>query len=181
MKNGALLVIDIQKDFTLPSGRLPVESSQAEQIISNINRIIGSKEADGLLPLYIGNEFRKCDPLNLFRNFCALQGSEGSKLDPRLKIVNSHYFAKQRGNAFSNAALASFLRSADITHVYLSGLFADACVFRTFEGARKLGLACSVVSDAIAAKTAARRQKMVEKFSTLGAEIVSTEQLLRQK
>lgn len=175
----ALLVIDVQKDFTQPSGRKPVSPRQAEQIIGNINTILFLAEINGLLPVYIGNEFRKYDPLNIFRNFAALEGSDGSKLDRRLQVRNSHYFSKQTGDALTNSSLVSFLRAAGIEHIYLTGLYAEACVFNTFQGAQKHGFTCSVVADAIASKTEARRQRMVKKFAGLGASIVSSADLVK--
>jgi nicotinamidase-related amidase len=38
MKKSALLIIDLQKDFTQSSGRLPVDLIHAEQMIANIKR-----------------------------------------------------------------------------------------------------------------------------------------------
>jgi nicotinamidase-related amidase len=178
MNASALLVIDVQNDFTQPSGRLRVDRTQAEEMIANINAILTSPKAGVLLPIYIGNEFHKFDPLNIFRNFASLEGTKGAKLDPRLKVVNNHYFSKRQGDAFSNPALVDFLRNAKIERLYLAGLQAEACVYRTFLGARKRGFSCSVIEDAVASKTEARRPKMIRRLAREGAEIVVTKQLL---
>ena len=180
MKKSALLVIDVQKDFTQSSGRLPVDLNQAEQMIANINAIVASTDTEILLPIYIGNEFRKFDPLNIFRNFSAIRGTAGCGLDPRLKIVGDMYFSKEEGDALSNPSLVSFLRESKIEHLYLTGLQAEACVYRTFRGALKRGFSCSVIQDAIASKTEARRQRMLRKFASEGANIVSTAQFLER-
>jgi nicotinamidase-related amidase len=178
MKKSALLVIDVQKDFTQSSGRLPVDLNHAERMIANINAIVASTDTATLLPIYIGNEFRKFDPLNIFRNFSAIRGTAGCGLDPRLKIVGDIYFSKEEGDALSNPALVSFLRESTIEHLCLTGLQAEACVYRTFRGALKHGFSCSVIQDAIASKTEAKRQSMLRKFASQGANIVSTAQLL---
>jgi nicotinamidase-related amidase len=178
MKKSALLIIDVQKDFTQSSGRLPVDLNHAEQMIANINAIVASTDRETLLPIYIGNEFRPLDPLNIFRNFAAIRGTEGCGLDPRLKIVGDMYFSKEEGDSLSNPALVSFLRQSKIDHLYLTGLQAEACVYRTFRGALKHGFSCSVIEDAIASKTEAKRQSMLKKFASQGASIVSTAQLL---
>lgn len=73
MKKSALLVIDVQKDFTQSSGRLPVDLNHAARMIANINAIVASTDTEILLPIYIANEFRKFDPLNIFRNFSAIR------------------------------------------------------------------------------------------------------------
>jgi nicotinamidase/pyrazinamidase len=180
MKKSALLVIDVQKDFTQSSGRLPVDMNQAEQMIANLNAIVDSLDPDSTLTVYIGNEFRKFDPLNIFRNFFAIGGADGCRLDPRLKIARKYYFSKQEGNALSNASLVSFLRQSNIEHLYLTGLQAEACVYRTFRGALKHGFSCSVIQDAIASKTEAKRQRMLREFSSQGANILSTAQFLER-
>ena len=181
MKKSALLVIDVQKDFTQSSGRLPVDLNHAERMIANINAIVAFTDTETLLPIYVGNEFRKLDPLNIFRNFSAIRGTEGSRLDPRLKIVRKVYFSKEEGDALSNRSLVSFLRQSNIEHLYLTGLQAEACIYRTFRGALKHGFSCSVIQDAIASRTEARRKRMLRKFASQGANIVSTSQLLGRR
>jgi nicotinamidase-related amidase len=176
----ALLVIDIQHDFTQPNGRMPVAADQAEQTITNINAMLEASEAKAVLPVYVGNEFGRFDPLNLFRNFASVKGTAGSRLDPRLRVVGNGYFSKRTGNAFSNPGLASFLREAGVEQLYLTGLYAEACVFETFKGARRLGFDCVVVKDAIATKTDERRRAMTERFSTLGAKLTTTAQWLER-
>ena len=178
MNKSALLVIDVQKDFTQSSGRLPVDLNQVEPMIANLNAIVASTDKEALLPIYIGNEFRKLDPLNIFRNFSAIRGSDGCRLDARLRIVGDIYFPKEEGDALSNRALLSFLRKSKIEHLYLTGLQAEACVYRTFRGAQKHGFSCSVVQDAIASKTEAKRHRMLNKFASKGATIVSTSELI---
>jgi nicotinamidase-related amidase len=116
--------------------------------------------------------------LNIFRNFCAIRGTAGCGLDPRLKIVGDIYFSKEEGDALSTPALVSFLRKSAIEHLYLTGLQAEACVYRTFRGALKHGFSCSVIQDAIASKTEARRQRTLRTFASQGANVVSTSQLL---
>jgi hypothetical protein len=56
------------------------------------------------LPIYIGNEFGKLDPLNIFRNFSAIRGTDGCGLDARLRMVGDIYFSKEEGDALSNRA-----------------------------------------------------------------------------
>jgi len=178
MKKSALLVIDVQKDFTQPSGKLPVDLNHAERMIANINAIVASTDTETPFPINVGNEFRKLDPLNIFRNFSAIKGTEGCGLDPRLKIVGDMYFSKEEGDALSSRALVSFLRKSKIDPLYLTGFQAEACVYRTFRGALKRGFSCSIIEDTIASKTEARRQSMLRKFASHGANIVRTPQLL---
>lgn len=178
MKTSALLAIDIQNDFTQPFGRMPVDAAQAERVIANLNEVIALTHRSNLLPVYIGNEFNRYDPLNLLRNFAALRGSEGRKLDPRLRFASDNYFAKRQDNAFSNPSLTAFLRNRSIEHLYLAGVYAEACIFRTLKGALRLKFSCAVVSDAIAGKTEASVQQMLGKYMGLGGKVVTTADLV---
>jgi len=133
-----LLILDIQNDFTAPGAKFPVDQHQAVEIIANINRLTANISTNKLIPVYIGNEFSKWDLLNIFRNFAAIKGSEGSKMDKRLHVVKQNYFSKNRSSAFVNSAFEEFLKSNKIDELYVAGLFAEGCVWGTVKDAFKI-------------------------------------------
>ena len=92
----ALLIIDIQKDFTGENAKMPVDSKQATQMIANLNRIIDKSKDLNLTVIYIGNEYSKFDILNIFRNFAAIKETDGIKMDNRLHVVTKNYFSKNK-------------------------------------------------------------------------------------
>jgi nicotinamidase-related amidase len=130
----ALLVVDIQADFTGQTAKMPIDRQQANEIITNINKLIDLSPVLGLTVVYIGNEYRLLDPLNIFRNFAAIAGSEGAKLDPKLKIVDRNYFPKTTSNSFSNPELTIFLKQHQIDRVLVTGVYAEACIMQTIKG-----------------------------------------------
>ena len=114
----ALLVLDLQVDFVDPAGRLPISRDQISPVLAAANRAIAA--ANGHLAVaYIGNEYGFWDiPGNWFRRGAAMKSSFGSALDPLVtRIAGAPYFAKHRGDAFSNDALERFLVSNDIGRV----------------------------------------------------------------
>jgi nicotinamidase/pyrazinamidase len=156
---------------------MPVDSNQASQMIANLNRVIDKSKETELTVIYIGNEYAKGDLLNIFRNFAALKGTYGTKMDNRLHVVTKNYFSKHKGNAFSNPELDKFLKENNITDIYVGGLYAEACIYGTTKGSIKNKYLTTVLTDCIATKTEKKRNKMIGKYKKLGAKILTSNQL----
>lgn len=165
----ALLILDIQDDFTGKQARMPVEPQQANQMIQRLNSLVTRLDPATYEIIYIGNEFRKFDFLNLFRNFAAIKGTSGTKLDNRLVISSKNYFPKNKENAFSNPALNTFLRSKAVTELFITGLKAEACVYSTTKGAIKNGYKVNILTDCIATTSDKKREKMLLRYIKAGA------------
>ena len=164
----ALLILDIQNDFTSSTAKLPVDPNQAREIIANINKLTAYTQLNGLTPIYIGNEFSRNDILNIFRNFAAIIGSEGCKIDERLNVVNNNYFSKNRSSAFTSKRLTAFLKLHNADELYIAGLYGEACVWATVKDAIKLGYRVTVLSDCIASKNDKKRKSVIEKYKKRG-------------
>ncbi|MFC4231456.1 cysteine hydrolase family protein [Parasediminibacterium paludis] len=165
----ALLILDIQNDFTGSKARMPMDSTQTHQMIHQLNNLVSHLPASAYEIIYIGNEFSKYDWLNIFRNFAAIKGTTGTKQDSRLKIVSGNYFPKNKENAFTNPALTAFLQSKSITELFISGLKAEACVYSTTKGAIKNGYKVTVLIDCIATTSNKKRERMLQKYLKVGA------------
>jgi nicotinamidase-related amidase len=159
-----LLILDIQNDFTGAKARMPVSKLQAEQMIASLNRLISQSKEKGLEVIYIGNEFSKNDLLNIFRNFAAIKGQQGSAMDPRLQVINKNYFPKSSSNAFSNKALLYFLQEKNITELIITGLYAEACVWQTMKGALKNNFTVTTIADCVASRSDKKREKMLNRY-----------------
>jgi nicotinamidase-related amidase len=101
----ALLVLDIQKDFTAEGARMPVNPDQVEGMLSAINDVAAQFEKSGDTVVYIRNVFPRNEIGNLFRRSAAVVGSPGVEFDERLTRVSDLVFDKSRPDAFSNAGL----------------------------------------------------------------------------
>ena len=165
----ALLILDIQDDFTGNNAKMPMDSVQTNQMIQNLNNLLTKLAPSNYEIIYIGNEFSRFDFLNLFRNFAAIKGTRGTKQDSRLNIISENYFPKNKENAFTNPALDSFLKSKSVKELFISGLKSEACVYSTTKGALKNGYKVNVLTDCISTTSDKKRDRMLAKYMKVGA------------
>ena len=91
------------------------------------------------------------------RHGAAMAGSPGARLDPRIEATpDIRVFAKERDDAFSNAALEPYLRSEGLGRIGIVGVMAQGCVRATALGARKLGFGVVVPGEGIATNAACK-------------------------
>ncbi|MCX6155350.1 MAG: cysteine hydrolase [Candidatus Kapabacteria bacterium] len=174
----ALLVMDIQKDFTSNSAKMPVDSAQASNMISNLNKLLEKAEDMNLIVIYIGNEFEKSGYIaNLFRNNAAIKGSIGAEMDQRLKIINKIYFSKNESDALSSEKLNTFLIDNHVNELFISGLFADGCVYWTARGALNRNYIVNIVEDCIATDCEKSMRNILEKYKEYGMKSVKSVEL----
>jgi nicotinamidase-related amidase len=170
----ALLVLDVQKDFTGIAARMPVDRVHAQTMIGNINKIIAKFRERGDVIIYVRNVFGRYDIGNVFRNFAAVQGSPGVAFDDRLTVVSDLVFDKSRPDAFSNGKLESLLYARRISEITVTGVFADQCAYWTSRGALNRGYKVSYVADAVAARSAEDIDRAARSLKSHGATIVRT-------
>lgn len=144
----ALLVIDVQEDYTGAKGKQPIPFKNAAAQIAAINRLIDSVSKSGMKVAYIRQVF---DNNFITRIFVGrtIDGLPGTELDSRIKIINRNDFTKKISDAFSNQRLEEFLIQNQVDEVYLVGLDAAYCVYYTALGALNRGYKVSVVKDAV--------------------------------
>ncbi|MHA6196873.1 bifunctional nicotinamidase/pyrazinamidase [Pseudomonas wadenswilerensis] len=170
----ALLVIDIQNDFTRGGA---LEVPHGDEIVPLVNRLATDfrnvvqaqdwhpaghvsfasshpgKEPFEIIELPYG-------PQVLWPDHC-IQGSQGAEFHPGLDIPNTQLIVRKGGNpavdsysAFYEAdqqtttGLAGYLREKGVNTVYVAGLALDFCVAWTALHARREGFATYVVLDA---------------------------------
>lgn len=168
----ALLLLDFQHDFLSDQGRMPVARHQVAPVIAAANAAIGQARQAGIDIVAIGNEFRAGDWfMNLLRKNAALAGSPGAAWDARVDINGAVYFAKTRGNAFSNPELMAFLVEQRIQEIVLAGLYASACVTATAKGALAQGLKVRVLQEAVADASDRAREAALARLSRLGVTV----------
>ncbi len=177
----AFLIMDVQKDFMTADGKLPVDSQQAQSVLKTINRTVEAVDVSTVEIVYIGNEFSPSDRIaNWFRNYAALKGEEGSKLDSRLKVVNNLYFSKNMPDAFSNDAFDQYLRNKKVNKIIVAGVFADQCVLATAKGAVQRGYKVITLSDGIAAKNDKKLIQALQKHKEVGTTVISSAEFIKQ-
>lgn len=169
----ALLLIDFQKDFLSPSGRMPVDQSQVQPVIEAARRAVDEAQTDGDLIVKIGNEFRPSDLIgNLFRHHASIKGSTGAVWDGRIDPPGAAYIPKWKSNAFCNPELGALLEQARVGKVCLVGLYAKACVTATAKAAKERDLSVQVIGAATACSSKKSRQIALDKLRGIGVDVV---------
>jgi nicotinamidase/pyrazinamidase len=144
----ALLVVDVQEDYTGLNGKQPPLFKDAEGQIATINRLIEHASESGITVAYIRQIFDN-NAITRFLVGRTIEGLPGTELDSRIKIVNQNDFTKRISDAFSNPGLGEFLIRNQVDEIYLVGLDAAYCVYYTAMGARNRGYKVTVVGDAV--------------------------------
>ncbi len=145
----ALIVMDIQLDFTGPEGWFAPDVSA--DLIAGTNRAIGWASRHGLPVVYVQNVIE--DPLMRFLSGgINAAGAPGTAFDPRvMQMPGVPVFSKGQSDAFGNKLLDEYLRSQEVDRIYLCGLDGAQCVYATARGAKNRGYQVCMVEDAIVA------------------------------
>jgi nicotinamidase-related amidase len=128
---------------------------------------------NGDLIITIGSEFKRGDALgNLVRRGAAVQGSLGTRWDPRIEAEDAVYLPKWRRDAFCNPALEDLLVEHQVEQVALAGLYAHACVTATAKMALARGLKVEIVRAGVADRNDKSRARSLARLAKRGATIL---------
>jgi nicotinamidase-related amidase len=176
-----IIIMDMQEDFILATGKLPVDRNQAQKALQSINTLLSAVNANSVEILYVVNEFSPEDSIgNWFRNDTAIAGQEGTRLVADLTVVNDTYFTKDKPDAFSNREFDAYLREKKVNHLVMTGVFADQCVMSTAKGGLQRLYKVAVIPEGVAAKNDKNHEKAIQKFRKLGVEILATDDAIIQ-
>jgi nicotinamidase/pyrazinamidase len=163
----AVLVIDVQEDFTTMMSRRAFRPEVVRQMITTINRVTEQARSYGMPVVYIRQEFDNWLTILLSRigmGGLGIKGRAGTRLDPRVLIVaDAADFTKRKGDAFSNPELDAYLRDRHVDGLYLMGLDGVACVNRTAQGALNRSYRVNFIMDGIITQHEDRWQKLVSR------------------
>ena len=176
-----IIIMDMQEDFILATGKLPVDRNQAQKALQSINTLLSAVNANSVEVVYVGNEFSPEDSIgNWFRNHAAIAGQKGTKLVADLTVVNDTFFTKDKPDAFSNKEFDAYLREKMVNHLIMTGVFADQCVMSTAKGGLQRLYKVSVIPEGVAAKNDKNHEKEIHKFRELGVELLATDDAILQ-
>jgi len=175
----ALLVIDVQEDFTGTSAGEKSPYEDAGPVISSINNAIADAVKKGYPVIYIRQEFSGWGELisRTIMNGKALKGSAGARTDDRILKVSDNDFSKGRADAFSNPALGEFLVANHVNELYLSGLDAEFCVHSTARGALNRGYAVNMLTDSLLLSRKNKWNGLLEQYRKEGIRLVKSGEL----
>lgn len=199
----ALIVVDVQNDFT--TGTMAVPGAQA--IIEPINRL-----AEAFPIVIVATDWHPKDHVSfasahglkhgdsvqthygtqrVFHDHC-VQGSWGAELDPGLKLGRADLILRKgyRPAVESNGAfyendgvtrtgLTGYLRDRGVENVYCTGLARLGCVMQTALGAARDGFTVFMVDDASAGRPTPDDEARLGKLSDARVAWVHSRDLLQ--
>lgn len=147
----ALVVIDVQKDFTSAA---TYEHAIVEQTLTRINALAADARDSGAPVLNVRHVFKGPYVNFLVRLLSGGRGgvrSGGLATDTRLNLGADAEFVKHKGDAFSNPKFGEWLDRHGIAKLVIVGLDGNACVKSTADGALNRGYRVEVIDGAVLA------------------------------
>jgi nicotinamidase-related amidase len=136
MHRYAVLVIDVVKDFTEPTGKVPHAGAAA--IVPHIDVFVGEARAYGARVIWVIDQHRAGKPdweLDNVRDHCT-EGTPGVELAPPLAPQPEDYVLnKRRYSAFFATDLDLILRDNRIDTLFLTGTKTNVCIRATAQDA----------------------------------------------
>lgn len=168
----ALLIVDIQEDYTGSEARKPYRDGA--RILGASNRLLAQAEAQGMPVAYVENVVENPVIRMLVGNVNA-PGQPGTAMDRRLKrLAGAPTFTKNRPDAFSNPGLDAFLRERQVGEVIIVGLDAAYCLNATIHGALNRGYRVTVVPEGIATESRKPVASYLEQWRRAGVNVQVT-------
>lgn len=154
MKKYALLVIDVQKNYTLPSSRLYIDD--CEPVIANINKLIKTFQEKHLPVIYVKHSYR-ADGADAGRMWdfsgsrkpsAFIEDTEPTEYADSLKIVPENIeIVKHRYSSFKGTELQSYLIQHHVDSVVITGFMTNFCCETTAREAHDLDYYAYFISD----------------------------------
>lgn len=155
-KESALIVVDVQNDFT-PGGALPVKDG--EKVIEPLNKYVGIFQRIGV-PIIFTRDWHPKNHISFAERggpwppHC-VQNANGAEFHKDLRIpegaivISKATDPDEEGySGFQGTELGSILRRKGITKLFVGGLATDYCVKSTILDALKEGFRVYFLSDA---------------------------------
>jgi nicotinamidase-related amidase len=183
MRDNALLVIDMQRDFLDPEGYVAqtgVDVSILRKTIAPVQRLLGAARAANMLIIHTREGHRAdLSDLSAFKQRRAsgagaaigslgplgrllIRGELGHGIIDEVAPLPGEIIIDKPGfGAFYATDLELILRAARVTALTIAGVTTDICVHSTLREAVDRGFDCTVIGDACAAGDPAVHQAML--------------------
>jgi len=135
-----------------------------ENFIGNVNEVIEVFNKNNGNIFYITHELENNFFNKLIYQNRFIKGTEGSKIDSRIKILSNNFYTKNRGDSLTNIELERELKRLEISEIYIAGLDAKYCVFSTGKGAVKRGYKTYVLKDCVLTKNMSNLDKLFNNY-----------------
>lgn len=172
----ALLVIDVQENLLNAHSKLHMDSTAVSPFIESLNKSIKFFEVNEMPVIYTVNEWTN-PILNFLTGNVCKKGTAGAGISKSVDRVNDKVYKKSKNSVFSNKEFLHYLKESNISELYITGLFAEACVKGTAKGAIRNNYKVIIIEDAVGSKSSRRKSKSLGYCQREGATIINTNQL----
>lgn len=172
--NLALLVIDMQEDFTSIGGRYGWDKAYLKARIEAID-IMAAKAKKAEIPVIAVRHVHRAPlirlMIRLFGEGRGIPSSKGLRL-VELPVQPDFEVVKARSDSFSSPELEGYLAAARIGTLLLTGLDGSYCVQATAHGALNRGFRVEIVEDAVLSRNEADWRRHLTELKGRGAVVV---------
>jgi nicotinamidase-related amidase len=174
----ALLIIDMQNDFILPHGAMPIPTVQA--IVPDLQTLLTRFRQQGRPVIHVVREYRSdgCD-VERFRvgpfmdRPCVVPGTTGAEIIDELKPVRGELrLVKHRFSAFMGTELDLILRRWGIEELVVAGVQYPNCIRATIFDAVALDYRVTIVSECVGAASADVARANIVDLKNIGVNFV---------
>jgi nicotinamidase-related amidase len=173
--NLALLVIDMQKDFTASGGKYGWDEAYLKTRLEAID-IMAAKANDAEIPVIAVRHVHRLAlirlMIRLFGEGRGIPGSKGLGLSPALSGSPDFEVVKIRSDSFSSPELEGYLAAKRVGTLLLTGLDGSYCVQATANGALNRGYRVEIVEDAVLSRDEADWRRHVAALKGRGAILI---------
>jgi nicotinamidase/pyrazinamidase len=175
----ALIIVDVQNDFTPPDGALAVP--RGEEVIAPINELAASGAYDFVVAT---RDWHPPDHASfrsqggIWPEHC-VRGTPGAELDARLDrspidaVIDKGTQREAPGySAFESTPLRSLLEKQGVDSVTITGLATEYCVKHTALDALRAGLAVTIPIAALRGIDDRDANSALEELAAAGAQVV---------
>jgi nicotinamidase-related amidase len=166
----ALLVVDLQEDFTGPRAVQPYHD--AARILKAASTLLDRARTMGMPVVLVENVFSS-PVMRLLTKGVNTPGTPGVEVDHRLpRVEGALILVKHRSDAFSNPDLDAFLRRNQVGRILVVGLDGAHCVNATARGALARGYQVDMVMEGIATESDTPLATLARGWQSAGARIL---------
>ncbi|MBG6174021.1 nicotinamidase-related amidase [Labrenzia sp. EL_208] len=170
----ALLVIDVQEDFTRNTGKQGFDPQVRDAALKIMNQEIAEARSHGSEVAFVKNIFRDWPVIQLMKLVAGgigTPGREGLKFDRDVDLGDAPVFEKSVGDTFSNRDFEAWLDKKKIGRLTLVGLDACHCVQLTAKGARARGYDVEIREPATLTATPAKWPSLKSELDAAGVVV----------
>jgi nicotinamidase-related amidase len=175
----ALLVIDIQEDYTGDNAKPPFPYKDSEKLINSVNKLIDAASEKNIPVVYIKQEFGNVLGKVFSKIYCggtAIKGNPGTEIDKRINIKSDYCFSKWGPDAFLNGKFKDLMKEHKVKDIYLTGIDAEFCVYATAKGAIKHGYNVTIIKDGILLRAEKKWNELLKKYERDGIKLITSEE-----